>query len=125
MKKNRIVALLCAFVVLTVLWGCGQKQRVVDVAMEGGTGRASIESPAVLDQSGNQDMATIVWSSPNYDYMIVDGERYLPTNTDGNSTFQIPVLVYDEPFAVIADTTAMSTPHEIEYTLTFDSSSIR
>ena len=35
--------------------------------------------------------ATIVWSSPNYDYMIVDGEKYLPTNTEGNSTFEIPV----------------------------------
>ena len=63
--------------------------------------------------------ATIVWSSPNYDYMIVDSEKYLPTNTEGNSTFEIPVAALDTALDVTADTVAMSTPHEIEYTLTF------
>ena len=63
--------------------------------------------------------ATIVWSSPNYDYMIVDGEKYLPTNTEGNSTFEIPVTALGTPLAVTADTVAMSKSHEIEYTLTF------
>ena len=63
--------------------------------------------------------ATIVWSSPNYDYMLVDGEKYLPTNTEGNSTFEIPVTALDTPLDVVGDTVAMSTPHEIEYTLTF------
>ena len=63
--------------------------------------------------------ATIVWSSPNYDYMIVDGEKYLPTNTEGNSTFEIPVAALGTPLTVTADTVAMSKPHEIEYTLTF------
>ena len=62
---------------------------------------------------------TPAWSSPNYDYMVVDGEKYLPTNTEGNSTFEIPVAALGTPLAVTADTVAMSTPHEIEYTLTF------
>ena len=62
--------------------------------------------------------ATIVWSSEYYDYMIVDGEKYEPINEEGNSTFEIPVLKLNEPFKVIADTTAMSEPHEIEYKLT-------
>ena len=68
--------------------------------------------------------ATIVWSSPNYDYMLVDGEKYLPVNTDGNSTFEIPVAALDTALAVTADTVAMSTPHEIDYTLTFDSATL-
>ena len=68
--------------------------------------------------------ATIVWSSPNYDYMLVDGEKYLPTNTEGNSTFEIPVAALGTPLAVTADTVAMSTPHEIDYTLTFDSATL-
>ena len=46
--------------------------------------------------------ATIVWSSPNYDYMLVDGEKYLPVNTDGNSTFEIPVAALDTALAVTA-----------------------
>ena len=49
----------------------------------------------------------------------MDGEKYLPTNTEGNSTFEIPVAALDTPLAVTADTVAMSKPHEIEYTLTF------
>ena len=58
------------------------------------------------------------------DYMMVDGDKYLPVNTEGNSTFEIPVSVFDEPMTVIGDTTAMSVPHEVEYTLTFASESV-
>ena len=65
--------------------------------------------------------ARIEWSSPNYDYMLVDGEKYLPVNTEGNSVFEIPVAVLDEEIPVAADTTAMSKPHEVEYTLMFHS----
>ena len=90
-----------------------------NVTLEGGSGRATVESPAALTVADGKMTATIVWSSPNYDYMIVDGEKYLPTNTEGNSTFEIPVAALGTPLAVTADTVAMSTPHEIEYTLTF------
>ena len=89
------------------------------VVLEGGSGRATVESPAALTVAEGKMTATIVWSSPNYDYMVVDGEKYLPTNTEGNSTFEIPVAALGRPLAVTADTVAMSKPHEIEYTLTF------
>ena len=89
------------------------------VVLEGGSGRATVESPAALTVADGKMTAVIVWSSPNYDYMIVDGEKYLPTNTEDNSTFAIPVAALGTPLAVTADTVAMSTPHEIEYTLTF------
>ena len=90
-----------------------------DVTLEGGSGRATVESPAALTVADGRMTATIVWSSPNYDYMLVDGEKYLPPNTEGNSTFEIPVAALDTPLDVVGDTVAMSTPHEIEYTLTF------
>ena len=90
-----------------------------EVTLEGGSGRATVESPAALTVENGKMTATIVWSSPNYDYMIVEGEKYLPTNPDGNSTFEIPVAALDTPLDVVGDTVAMSTPHEIEYTLTF------
>ena len=96
-----------------------------DVTLEGGSGRATVESPAALTVADSKMTATIVWSSPNYDYMLVDGEKYLPTNTEGNSTFEIPVSALDTALDVTADTVAMSTPHEIEYTLTFDSASLK
>lgn len=98
---------------------------LMDVSLEGGSGRASVTSPAPLSVVEGRAVATIEWSSPNYDYMLVAGKRYLPTNTEGNSTFVIPVLALDEPFDVVGDTTAMSQPHEIDYQLTFDSASAK
>lgn len=93
------------------------------VTLEGGSGKASIESPAKLTVEKGSITAEITWSSPNYDYMLVNGEKYLPVNTEGNSVFQIPVTL-DTALPVIGDTVAMSTPHEIEYTLCFDSSTL-
>ena len=100
----------------------GTYQVTVDLA--GGSGRATIESPAVLTIEGKKAIATIVWSSPNYDYMLVNGEKYLPVNTEGNSVFELPVTAFDKEVPVTADTTAMSVPHEIEYTILLDSASI-
>lgn len=94
------------------------------VTLEGGSGRATVESPAALTVADGTMTAVIVWSSSNYDYMLIDGEKYLPTNTEGNSTFEIPVAALDTALAVTADTVAMSTPHEIDYTLTFDSATL-
>lgn len=96
-----------------------------EVTLEGGSGRASIESPATLTVKDGKVTASIVWSSPNYDYMLVNDEKYLPVNTEGNSAFEIPVATFDTALDVIADTVAMSKPHEIEYTLAFDSSTIK
>ena len=96
----------------------------VEVTMEGGSGRASIQSPTELTIENGQAQAEIVWSSSHYDYMKVGETTYDPINTDGNSVFELPVTVMDKPMDVIADTTAMSVPHEIEYTLTFASDSI-
>jgi len=96
-----------------------------DVALAGGSGRASIQSPARLRCAGGQFYATIVWSSPNFDYMKVNGTRYDPISAAGeNSAFEIPVAAFDIPLAVIADTVAMSEPHEVEYTVTFHSASL-
>jgi hypothetical protein len=97
----------------------------VEVALEGGSGRASVASPATLTVENGLCTAEIVWSSANYDYMKVDDVRYDLVNTEGNSTFQIPVAGFDYELPVVADTTAMSTPHEISYTLTFDSTTLQ
>ncbi len=91
----------------------------MEVELLGGSGRASVTSPAEVEIKDGKAVATLEWSSPNYDYMVVDGEKYLPVNTEGNSVFRIPVEAFDRDITVIADTVAMSTPHEIEYTLNF------
>lgn len=96
----------------------------VDVTLAGGSGRARVESPAKLTVSGGAFTVTIAWSSSNYDYMVVDGVQYDPVNTEGNSVFELPLTAFDTPVAVQADTTAMSQPYLIDYTLTFDSASV-
>ena len=94
------------------------------VTLTGGSGRASVESPTVLTVKDGACEALITWGSKNYDYMKVDGEKLLPVNTEGNSRFRIPVAYFDRPITVIADTVAMSEPHEITYRLQFDSASL-
>ena len=96
-----------------------------EVTLGGGSGRASVESPARLRVENGQAFATIVWGSANYDYMKVDDVKYETVNAEGNSDFEIPVTGFDWKIPVIADTIAMSEPHEIDYTLAFDSSTIK
>lgn len=105
--------------------GLSDGDYTVKAELSGGSGKASIQSPAALRVENGQAVVTITWGSSNYDYMRVGEELFYPLQTEGNSTFELPVPVFDRKLTVYADTTAMSTPHEIEYTLCFDSGSIR
>ncbi len=90
-----------------------------EVSLSGGSGKASVASPATVIVEGNKKTVQLVWSSSHYDYMLVEDQKYENEGKEGeNSTFTIPFEKFDEAFQVIGDTTAMSTPHEIEYELT-------
>lgn len=95
------------------------------VTLGGGSGKASVDEQAFLLVKDGAVTAQITWSSANYDYMLVDGERYDAEIGNGHSVFTIPVAAFDHPLRVIADTTAMSQPYEIDYTLTFDSATLQ
>ena len=95
-----------------------------EVTLTGGSGRASVSSPARIVVKNGKATATVVWSSPHYELMTVDGTEYRPVNTEGNSAFEIPI-VFDTDMAASALTTAMSEPHTIEYTLHFDSGTLK
>lgn len=95
-----------------------------EVALIGGSGRATIASPALVTVKDGHAALTLVWSSSNYDYMKVGDGKYIPTTLEPGSTFQIPILAFDEPFTVVGDTTAMSQPHEIEYQIEVKKDSI-
>lgn len=105
--------------------GISNDDYTVEVALEGGSGRTSVQSPAKLTVKDNTATAEIIFSSDKYDYMIVNGEKYLPVIVDEKSVFEIPVIGFDYKMPVSADTTAMSQPYEIEYTLYFDSETIK
>lgn len=95
-------------------------QYTVNVTLEGGSGKASVDESAAVTVTDGQAYATIVWSSIYYDYMLVNGEKYLNENEGGNSTFTFPIDGVPCVMDVVGDTTRMSTPHEIDYTLTFE-----
>ena len=97
---------------------------IAEVAFSGGSGKSHIDSPVTLTIADGKAVATVVWSSSKYDYMLVNGEKYLPVNTEGNSVFEVPVEALDAPLTMIGDTVAMSTPHEVEYTVTFHSETL-
>ena len=97
----------------------------IEVNLAGGSGRASVSSPTLLIVRDGRAYARLLWSSPYYDYMIVGDMVYENETVDGgNSTFEIPITALDEPMPVIADTTAMGDPIEINYALTFYEESI-
>lgn len=95
----------------------------IEVALSGGSGRATIQSPAKLEVQGDEKIATVVWSSSNYDRMTVDGVDYFPISLEGGATFRIPVVL-DADMDIMAETVAMSTPHDIAYVLHFDSATL-
>lgn len=109
------------FVTPYVMQKCGLKDGsyTISVKLAGGSGKASVKSPASMRVKDGLPLARIEWSSPNYDYMILNGEKILPLANEQNSVFELPVLVFDKAMSVFADTTAMSTPHEILYQLEF------
>lgn len=97
----------------------------IQVDLEGGSGKASVSSPTLMLVKNGRIYAELQWSSSNYDYMIVDGEKFQNESEEGrNSVFTIPVTALDDKMEVIADTLAMGAPHEIDYTLTFYEASI-
>lgn len=97
--------------------GLPEGDHEVAVLLSGGTGKVRISSPAQVKVADGVAMLTVVWTSSNYDYMIVDGVKYLNQNPGSKSTFTFPVTDMAKPLDVIANTTAMGNPHEIEYTI--------
>ena len=112
--------------------------------LQGGSGKAFVETPCPVYEKEGILCALITWSSDHYDYMIVNEEKLLPVNTEGNAQFMVPLGSLEEiagetageesggaemlpdalsgtsfEIGVQADTTAMSTPHLIDYTLSF------
>ena len=105
--------------------GLADGEYTVEVKLEGGSGRASVQSPAELTIKDGNALVKIVWSSDKYDKMVVQEKEYAPEIKDGHSVFEIPVTGFDFNMPVSAETTAMSEPHMIDYTLCFDSSTVK
>jgi len=129
-KKTLLCKIILIIVLVSVFFaGCASSGKnsdkmedgsyTADIMLEGGTGKATINSPVDIKVENGNAYATLVWTSKNYDYMIVDGNKYINESDGGYSTFTVPVPNPITEMTVIGDTIAMSVPHEIEYTLVF------
>lgn len=97
----------------------------VEVTLSGGSGKAGVESPTLLTVTDDQMTAAITWTSPYYTWVRVGGVQYTPISAHGaNASFEIPITL-DTDISITAQTTAMSQPHDIDYTLRFDSSTLK
>lgn len=94
----------------------------IDVTCEGGSGKGGVTG-AVLIIKDSKLTAKLIMSSDKYTKMVVDGQTYQNKPEDGKSTFTVPVSL-DNGITVKATTEAMSTAHEVEYTVTLNSGSL-
>lgn len=137
MKNRKKYGVFCMFTVLCMLMlqifvyagaieiDLEDGEYAIEVELVGGSGKAGVNSPTLMTVKDAQAYATLIWSSSNYDYMLVNGEKYLnEAEEEANSRFTIPILAMDKPMEVVGDTLAMGTPHEVTYQLTFFSTSI-
>lgn len=81
----------------------------------GGSGKVTISCDAIWEEDG-RTMARIVFSSPNYPTLQSEGVSYEAAHEGKTSIFVIPVTV-NQDMEIIGTTTAMSTPHDITYTI--------
>lgn len=113
--KLRVIAVAVALLLLGFALG----ERVPEgFSFSGGSGRVRIACPAVFERDG-RTFARLVFSSPNYPRLVSAGVEYAAEHDDGTSIFEIPVTV-GVPMTVTATTTAMSVPHDIDYTICVD-----
>ena len=127
--KKRIFCLLGIFILLLTACSTAETptsdgQYTIDVKLSGGSGKATIATPAMMTIRDGRYTATIVWSSPFYEWVKIGDVQYLPIQEEGNATFEIPVEL-DKDLPISAQTVAMSEPHVIDYTLYFDSTTLK
>lgn len=84
-------------------------------SFSGGTGKVRITCPSVRVEEG-QAYAEIRFSSSKYGYVKANAETYYPISTEDGSLFEIPIEL-NKNNKILAMTTAMSSAHEIEYTI--------
>ncbi|MBQ6603405.1 MAG: hypothetical protein IJH99_08410, partial [Eubacterium sp.] len=81
----------------------------------GGTGKLNITCTNIAVRGG-QAFATLVFSSKNITYVKAGGGTYYTDPYGSGCTVEIPVEL-NKNNRIIALTTAMSTPHEVEYSI--------
>ena len=76
------------------------------VTLSGGS--ITLQSPAALHVAGSACTADLVFSTERIDYVIVNGQKYEPTSTEGGAAFTVPVEAFGVGLGIVVDSTAMT-----------------
>ena len=107
---------MAALALAMMLWAAALAGGVPDgFTFSGGSGRVTISCPEIFERDG-ETWARLIFSSPNYPSLKAGEAVYSAVRDGEKSVFEIPVP-YNEDVTVTATTTAMSRPHEIDYTI--------
>lgn len=121
--KRTVIYLAVLFIACALTFGCrkyrGESSFLAEVYLEGGSGKSGLQTPAAVITKDGRSSVVLVFKSTSYDYVILDGTKYLNENAGGYSTFTLPVTLPLSDIHIAADTTAMSVPHEVSYTVRF------
>lgn len=72
----------------------------IEAVMSGEDGVGQIKTPTSIFVREKQATIVITWDTPDYNYMIVGGEKILPKSKEGGAVFWIPVTAWDEEIAL-------------------------
>ena len=92
------------------------------VRMENGEGQ--IQTPTSIFVKEKKATAVITWDSPDYAYMIIEGEEILPKSREDGSVFWIPVTSWDEDMQIVVGK-GYSEIEEVSCALHLDTETIK
>lgn len=92
------------------------------VRMENGEGQ--IQTPTSIFVKEKKATAVITWDSPDYAYMIIEGEEILPKSREDGSVFWIPVTSWDEDMQIVVGK-GYSEIEEVSCVLHLDTETIK
>lgn len=94
-------------------------------AMAAGDGDlGTIQTPTSIFVKDKKATVVLIWDTPDYDHMIVDGEKILAKSREGGSIFWIPVTAWDEDVPMIVGCET-GKQREEAFTLYLDTSTIK
>lgn len=96
----------------------------IEAVLKGDEGITAIQSPMSIFVDEKKATAVIVWDSPYYNYMIVDGEMIMAKSHEGGSVFWIPVTAWDEEIPIVVNK-GTGSGEELSCSLYLDSSTIK
>ena len=97
----------------------------IEVASEGGLIGTQAVSPQRMQIKDGTMTALVEWENEYYQYMVVDGVKYLPEKREGNSKFKIPVKRTDTDIPVTVCRNDLGVAAEAQCVLHYDSATIQ